>query len=235
LWWLGCGGWGLGCEGFCVGRLFSTTSGPAGLGRRTSLSIDRMELTWLWRKRRSTRGADRWTWGTTRARSSPARLDAVRRRADRDECDGKPERAGDVPAQLALGLDNPEAVLGDAGVSVANLIRLDVYSTDVDLLFQDHGCMHRPWMLPSWRRRPRCSGRTRLAIPFCWSNSKGNRRMSSVLATKVYSTDVDLLVQHCGMLASRLGVARASPTSMLGGTRLAIPTLLVELEGTAVG
>lgn len=90
--------------------------------------------------------------------------------------DGRPQHDGDLAAQLALSLDNLEAVLGEAGMSLANLVRLDVYTTDVDLL-----------------------------------------------------------LQHYGVLASRLGAAGvAPPTTMLGVTRLAVPTLLVELEGTAV-
>ncbi|MFB9884545.1 RidA family protein [Planobispora siamensis] len=90
--------------------------------------------------------------------------------------EGKPQHAGDMAAQLALSLDNLEAVLGEAGMSLANLVRLNVYTTDVDLLFQ-----------------------------------------------------------HYGVLAARLGAAGAAPsTTMLGVTRLAIPDLMVELEGTAV-
>ncbi|GAA1619920.1 RidA family protein [Kribbella sancticallisti] len=90
--------------------------------------------------------------------------------------DGKPQHDGDMAAQLALSLDNLEAILGEAGMSLANLVRLNVYTTDVDLLFQ-----------------------------------------------------------HYGELASRLGAAGVAPTTtMLGVTRLAIPTLMVELEGTAV-
>ncbi len=90
--------------------------------------------------------------------------------------DGKPQHAGDMPAQLALSLDNLEAVLGEAGMTLANLVRLNVYSTDVDLLFQ-----------------------------------------------------------HYGILAARFGAAGVMPTTtLLGVTRLAIPMLMVELEGTAV-
>lgn len=90
--------------------------------------------------------------------------------------DGKPLHEGDPAAQLALSLDNLEAVLGEAGMTLANLVRLTVYTTDVDLLFQ-----------------------------------------------------------HYGVLASRLGAARVAPsTTMLGVTRLAVPGQLVELEGTAV-
>ncbi|WP_329039452.1 RidA family protein [Streptomyces sp. NBC_01725] len=90
--------------------------------------------------------------------------------------DGKPEHEGDMAAQLALSADNLEAVLAEAGMSLANLVRLNVYTTDVDLLFP-----------------------------------------------------------HYGLLAARLGAAGVAPTTtMLGVTRLAIPGQLVELEGTAV-
>ncbi|MBF6435184.1 RidA family protein [Nocardia cyriacigeorgica] len=90
--------------------------------------------------------------------------------------DGTPQHDGDMAAQLALSLDNVEAVLGKAGMSLANLVRLNVYTTDVDLLFQ-----------------------------------------------------------HYGVLAARLGAAQVAPaTTMLGVTRLAIPGQLVELEATAV-
>ncbi|WP_103954695.1 RidA family protein [Nonomuraea solani] len=90
--------------------------------------------------------------------------------------DGKPQHVDDMGAQLALTLDNLEAVLGEAGMSLANLVRLNVYTTDVDRLFE-----------------------------------------------------------HYGVLAARLGAAGvAPPTTMLGVTRLALPGLMVELEGTAV-
>lgn len=90
--------------------------------------------------------------------------------------DGQPEHDGDMAAQLALGVGNVEAVLAEAGMSLANLVRLNVYTTDVDLLFQ-----------------------------------------------------------HYGVLAGRLGAAGVAPTTtMLGVTRLAVPGQMVELEGTAV-
>ncbi|WP_062352111.1 RidA family protein [Herbidospora yilanensis] len=90
--------------------------------------------------------------------------------------DGGPEHQNDMAAQVALSLDNLEAVLAAAGMSLENLVRLNVYTTDVDLLFR-----------------------------------------------------------HYGVLASRLGAAGVAPaTTMLGVTRLAVPGLMVELEATAV-
>lgn len=90
--------------------------------------------------------------------------------------DGRPQHEGDMAAQLALSLDNMEAVLDEAGMGLANLVRLNVYTTDVDALFP-----------------------------------------------------------HYGVLAARLGAAGVTPTTtMLGIVRLAIPGQMVELEGTAV-
>ncbi len=90
--------------------------------------------------------------------------------------DGTPQHAGDMGAQVALSLDNLEAVLAEAGMTLADVVRLDVYTTDVELL-----------------------------------------------------------LQHYGVLASRLGAAQVAPTTtMLEVTRLAIAGQMVELEATAV-
>ena len=90
--------------------------------------------------------------------------------------DGSPQHDGDLAGQLALSLDNLEGVLGAAGMSWADVVRLDVHTTDVDQL-----------------------------------------------------------LAHYGVLASRLGAAQARPTTtMLGVVRLAVPGQLVELGATAV-
>ena len=90
--------------------------------------------------------------------------------------EGRPQHAGDMAAQVGLSLDNLVAVLAGAGMTLADLVTLTVYTTDVDLL-----------------------------------------------------------LEHYGVLVARLGGAGATPaTTLLGVTRLAIPTLLVELEGTAI-
>ncbi|MFE3541544.1 RidA family protein [Nocardia sp. NPDC059177] len=89
---------------------------------------------------------------------------------------GEPEHPDDMAAQLGSSLDNVEGVLKEAGMSLTDVVRLNVYTTDVDLLFQ-----------------------------------------------------------HYGVLAARLGAAGVAPaTTMLGVTRLAVAGQLVELEATAV-
>ena len=55
--------------------------------------------------------------------------------------DGKPQHEGDIGAQLALSIDNLEAVLKEAGLALSNLVRLNVYTTDIDLLFQQYGVL----------------------------------------------------------------------------------------------
>ena len=46
--------------------------------------------------------------------------------------DGNPQHPGDMAAQIALAADNLEAVLQEAGMSLANVVRLNFYTTDVD-------------------------------------------------------------------------------------------------------
>jgi enamine deaminase RidA (YjgF/YER057c/UK114 family) len=50
------------------------------------------------------------------------------------DADGNPQHPGDMAAQLNLALDNLEAVLAQAGMTFANLTRLNLYTTDVDAL-----------------------------------------------------------------------------------------------------
>lgn len=90
--------------------------------------------------------------------------------------DGEAQHGGVMGAQLALAIDNLEGVLAGADMSLADLVRLNVFTTDIDGLFP-----------------------------------------------------------HYGILAARLGGAGAAPTTtMLEVARLAVPGQLVELDGTAV-
>ncbi len=91
--------------------------------------------------------------------------------------DGAPEHEGDMAAQLALALDNLDAVLAGAEMTISNVVRLGIYTTDVDLLFQ-----------------------------------------------------------HYGVLMARLGAAGVAPaTTMLEVTRLAVPGQMIEIDAVAAG
>ena len=51
---------------------------------------------------------------------------------DAVDADGNPQHPGDMAAQLELALDNLGAVLAGAGMSFANVVRLNAYTTDFD-------------------------------------------------------------------------------------------------------
>jgi enamine deaminase RidA (YjgF/YER057c/UK114 family) len=50
--------------------------------------------------------------------------------------DGTSRHSGDMAAQVGLALDNLEAVLAGAGRNLANVVRLNMYTTDVDAFTQ---------------------------------------------------------------------------------------------------
>ncbi len=79
--------------------------------------------------------------------------------------DGRPLHPGDMAAQLDLALDNLEALLESAGMTLANLIRLNVYTTDVDLLFQHYGRLAARLATAAVAPPTTMLGVTRLAIP----------------------------------------------------------------------
>jgi enamine deaminase RidA (YjgF/YER057c/UK114 family) len=54
------------------------------------------------------------------------------------DADGAPQHEGDMAAQISLALDNVEAVLAEAGMTLANLVRLNIYTTDGDAFFASY-------------------------------------------------------------------------------------------------
>ncbi|HEX2110159.1 MAG TPA: RidA family protein [Gaiellaceae bacterium] len=92
------------------------------------------------------------------------------------DAEGNPIHEGDMGAQLTQALDNLEAVLRESGCGLADVVRLNYYTTDIDGFF----------------------------------------------------AAIDVVV-------SRLTEAGCRPAStLLEVSRLALPSLLVELEATAV-
>lgn len=55
------------------------------------------------------------------------------------DADGNPLHAGDMAAQLRQALDNLEAVLKAAGLTLAHVVRLNYYTTDVAGYLQASG------------------------------------------------------------------------------------------------
>ena len=48
------------------------------------------------------------------------------------DAEGNPRHPGDMRRQIALALDNLEALLDAADMGLANVVRLNIYTTDVD-------------------------------------------------------------------------------------------------------
>ena len=80
---------------------------------------------------------DPWPWSLQLGYHQAETLEGVRRQVvcagqTSVDADGAPRHAGDMRGQIALALDNLEAVLRAAGVGLADVVRLNVYATDVD-------------------------------------------------------------------------------------------------------
>ena len=52
------------------------------------------------------------------------------------DSDGQPLHEGDMGAQVGQALDNLETVLGEAGFTLADVVRLNYFVTDVDAFFE---------------------------------------------------------------------------------------------------
>jgi enamine deaminase RidA (YjgF/YER057c/UK114 family) len=60
---------------------------------------------------------------------------------DAVDAGGNPQHPGDMAAQLELALDNLQAVLAAADMTLANVVRLNVYTTDVDEYVKHFGSL----------------------------------------------------------------------------------------------
>lgn len=80
---------------------------------------------------------NRWTWSVNLGFDQAQLVEGRRRELicsgqDAVDADGNPQHPGDMAAQLGLALDNLEAVLAGAGMTLADVVRLNIYTTDVD-------------------------------------------------------------------------------------------------------
>ena len=92
------------------------------------------------------------------------------------DADGRPQHEGDMKGQITLAVDNLEALLKAAGMTLSNLVHI-----------------------------------------------------------RIYTTDVDDCLKNFSALSGRLAAADAKPAqTMLGVTRLFLPSLMFEIEATAV-
>jgi enamine deaminase RidA (YjgF/YER057c/UK114 family) len=78
---------------------------------------------------------------------------------------GEVQHAGDMGAQIQLALENVKAVLAGAGMTLANVVRLNFYSTDVDSFLQNAGALAGPFGEVGVAPAGTLLGVTRLAFP----------------------------------------------------------------------
>lgn len=81
------------------------------------------------------------------------------------DADGTPMHPGDLRAQLTTALDNLETVLGQAGMTLGNVVRLNLYTTDVDGLLANHDVIAERLTRADVRPPATLLGVNRLAFP----------------------------------------------------------------------
>ena len=109
-----------------------------------------------------------WSWSSNLGFDQAQLVEGHRRELyasgqDAVDADGSPQHPGDMAAQLELAIDNLEAVLAAADMTLADVVRLTVYTTDVDALFAHWGRL--PERFAGTRFVTSVLGVTRLAAP----------------------------------------------------------------------
>lgn len=82
-----------------------------------------------------------WSWSVKLGFDQAQLVEGHRRELicsgqDAVDANGNSQHPCDMAAQLELALDNLEAVLAGADMTLANVVRLNIYTTDVDTLLQ---------------------------------------------------------------------------------------------------
>jgi enamine deaminase RidA (YjgF/YER057c/UK114 family) len=79
--------------------------------------------------------------------------------------EGKPTHHGDMAAQMSQALDNLEVVLKEAGAGLSDVVRLNIYTTDVESFFEAYGSMAGRLAEAGCRPASTLLGVARLAYP----------------------------------------------------------------------
>jgi enamine deaminase RidA (YjgF/YER057c/UK114 family) len=111
-----------------------------------------------------------WTWqeqyGFVHGNVVPAgaRTLYVAGQASTDD-EGNPVHDGDMVAQVAQSIDNIERVLDKAGMSLADVVRLNIFTTDVDAFFGAHPTLVARFDAAGCKPASTLLGVSRLAFP----------------------------------------------------------------------
>ena len=79
--------------------------------------------------------------------------------------EGSPVHPGDMAAQIGQTLDNLETVLRKAGAGLPDVVRLNIYTTNVDRFLGDYGALAGRLAGAGCRPASTLVGVTRLAYP----------------------------------------------------------------------
>jgi len=82
-----------------------------------------------------------------------------------NDADGNVMHAGDMRGQINLALDNLETVLQAAGFELKDIVRLNMYTTDMDLFFGSYDALVSRLAAAGVRQSATLLGVTRLAFP----------------------------------------------------------------------
>jgi enamine deaminase RidA (YjgF/YER057c/UK114 family) len=73
--------------------------------------------------------------------------------------------AGDIATQINVALDNVQSVLAEAGLTLADVVRLTIFTTDVDRSFESYDTFTERLGTAGCRPTSSLVGVTRLALP----------------------------------------------------------------------
>jgi enamine deaminase RidA (YjgF/YER057c/UK114 family) len=79
--------------------------------------------------------------------------------------EGRPQHKANMSAQITLALDNLESVLASAGMNLTNLVRLNIYTTDMDQLITHYAVIRDRFEESDAAPPGTLLGVTRLAFP----------------------------------------------------------------------
>ena len=111
-----------------------------------------------------------WTWQDNFGFSQAVEVTGAQRTIycagqTSNDADGNVMHAGDMRGQINLALDNVEKVLNEAGFELRDIVRLNMYTTDIDLFFANYDALVSRLAAAGVRQSATLLGVTRLAFP----------------------------------------------------------------------
>ncbi|MCC5670415.1 RidA family protein [Nostoc sp. CHAB 5784] len=81
------------------------------------------------------------------------------------DLEGKPQHANDIRLQISLALENVERILIKSGYNLADVVRLNIYTCDMDATLKNYDVLAQRLQSVGCQPSSSLIGVTRLAIP----------------------------------------------------------------------